>query len=66
MSRQARRRKVGSQRKFDYCPDEDSDNDIFTVQQNCPPGIKPPESKPNDPKRLHTWRQTDKVYETYI
>lgn len=29
-SRDARRSKLDSQRKFDYCPDEDSDNDIIT------------------------------------
>ena len=42
--------------EFDYCPDEDSDNDIWTIRVNCPPGIKVPEAKPNDPKVLHTWR----------
>lgn len=54
MSRKIRREKL--EKPIEYCPDEDSDNDIIATLQNLPPGMRPPIPKPNDPQQLHTWR----------
>ena len=65
-SRQRRQAKVSLDRQYSYCPDEDSDHDIITILQHCPPGMRPPLPKPNDPKQMHTWRQVNSTVENYI
>ena len=32
----------------------------------CPPGVKPPDSKPNDPTQLYTKRQVKSIYAYYV